>query len=137
MTGFSVSVPAVDALSFRVATAASDVRAAEGRLLATSCPNAGYADLAGALSSYSVFWHAFTQGAAGVVDTTASAIASAATSYQTVDDSVMVNPALTTSFVSASLAGNDSLLQLLVAPTLGGAPPEPGGTLLPLPGNGG
>ena len=49
MGAFSVQVPAVDALSFRVKAAASDVRSAEGKLAATSCLDAGYADLTGSL----------------------------------------------------------------------------------------
>lgn len=122
MSAFSVTVPAVDALSFRVGTAASDIRSAQGRVQASGCVDTGYPDLTGALSSYASFWHSFTEGTAEQVDATASSVAAAAASYQTVDASVMVEPALTTAFVQASLSGNDALMGLLVSPALGETP---------------
>ncbi len=118
MPGFSVTVPTVDALSFRVATAASDIRSAQGVVLSAGCVDAGYADLSGALSSFGTFWQQFTQDVSSQVDSAAQTIAAAAVSYQSVDSTVMVSPALTTSVVKASLSGNDAMLQLLVAPML-------------------
>ena len=52
MGAFEVSVPAVDALSFRVLTAASDIRSAEGKLAAQACVDTGYPELSGALSEF-------------------------------------------------------------------------------------
>ncbi len=138
MSGFSVEVPAVDALSFRIATAASDARAAQAPVDAQGCVDTGYADLTGALSSYAAFWSQFGAGAAAQVDATAASVASAAAAYQSVDSTVMASPALTGSFVQATLSGNDGLATLLVGPLLGSpAPVAPVGGLPGLPGSGG
>ena len=142
MGAFSVAVPAVDALSFRVAAAASDVRSAEGKLAANSCLDTGYGDLSGALSSFQEFWQSFTDGAAQSVEGTASSIAAAAASYQSVDSHVIADPGLTSAFVNASVSGNDGLAQLLIGPLVGGggppaAPTTPGLSGLPgLPAGG-
>lgn len=133
MPGFSVDVPAVDALSFRVAAAASDIRSAEGAVLSAGCVDAGYPDLAGALAGFSAFWQEFTEGTSHQVDATASSIAAAAQTYQTVDSTVMVTPELTSSVVQASLSGNDALLQLMVAPTLPNATAPAPADPLPFP----
>ena len=125
MGGFSVQVPAVDALSFRVQAAASDVRSAEGKLAATSCVDAGYADLTGSLGIFQQFWSSFTDGAASSVASTASAISSAAVQYQTVDSTVMVDPSITSAFVQSTLDGNDGMSQLLLGPLLPGATTSP------------
>jgi hypothetical protein len=134
---FEVSVPAVDALSFRVLTAASDIRSAEGKLTSQACVDTGYPELSGALSEFQTFWQSFTNETAGAVEGTGGNIAAAASAYQTVDSTVIADPALTSGFVSATMSGNDGLAQLLVGPMLGGpsAPPSAGASGLPgLPG---
>jgi hypothetical protein len=120
MSGFRVSVEAVDALSFRVATAASDVRSAAGQLQADACYATGDAALDGALGHFQQFWQGFSQEAAATVDDTAAKIAAAAQAYHHVDTTVMVDPSLTQAFLQATASGNSGTAQLLVAPLLPG-----------------
>lgn len=116
MPGFKVSLPEVDALSFRVSVAASDVRSAAGPMRANACYATGSPALDGALSEFQQFWSGFTQGAAHTLDGTAGTIASAAAAYQNVDSTVMVDPALSSAFLQASVNGNSGLAQLLIGP---------------------
>jgi hypothetical protein len=134
---FSVSVPAVDALSFRVLAAASDIRSAEGKLRANACTDVGYPDLTGALSSFQGFWDSFTDGTASAVEKTGGNISAAATAYQTVDSTVMVDPSISSSFVSSTLSGGGGAAQMLLGPLLPGAgSTAPSlGPPLPLPGS--
>lgn len=118
MPGFAVHLPAVDALSFRVAAAASDVRSVEGKLAMNACIDTGYAALSTALTEFGEFWQSFIDGAAGAVDSTASAMSAAATAYHEVDSTVMADPALTATFMQNTLSGNDGL-NLLLAPLIG------------------
>lgn len=126
MGGFEVRVGEVDALSFRVSVAASDVRSAQGELAATSCIDTGDAGLTGALSVFQQVWTEFTGEAARAVDGTAQAIAAAATSYQQVDSTVMADPQLTAGFIQAvTSSSDDGVAQMLTAPLVGTAPPAP------------
>lgn len=126
MSGFTVRVGEVDALSFRVSVAASDIRAAQAEVQAAACYDTGDAALSGALSAFQQVWAGFTAEAARAVDTTAGAIAAAAASYAQVDSTVMADPKLTAGFVQAVAAGGDGVAQMLVAPLLGG--PQQGST---------
>lgn len=120
MSGFQVSVQAVDALSFRVLAAASDVRSAAGQLQANACYATGDTALDGALAQFQQFWQGFTQDAARVVDDTAAQVAGAAQAYHQVDTTVMVDPGLTQAFLQAAATGDSGTAQLLVAPLLPG-----------------
>lgn len=122
MAGFEVAPQVVDALSFRVAVAASDVRSALGGLQAKVCIDTGDPELSGALSAFQQFWQGFTEGSAQAVDTTASSIAGAASAYQRVDSTVMVDPAVAGAFVDATLNGSGGTAQLLLGPMLPGTP---------------
>jgi hypothetical protein len=123
VSGFEVSTPVVDALSVRVAVAASDVRSALGGMQARMCVDTGDAALSGALSSFQQFWQGFTEGSAHGVDTTATGMAAAARAYQQVDTHVMVDPALTSAFIHASATGGGGAAQLLMGPLLPGGTP--------------
>jgi hypothetical protein len=105
MSQFEVSLPAVDALSFRVGVAGSDAQSAAGQLRANACYATGSSALDGALSEFQQFWDSFTQASASDVDTTAATIAAAAAAYHQVDTTVMVDPALTSAFMRASMGG--------------------------------
>jgi hypothetical protein len=87
--GFEVSVPAVDALSSRVASAASDTRAALDGLQARACVDTGDTALSEAVSGFAAFWGGFTADSARHGHTTAARIAAAAADYQHVDATVM------------------------------------------------
>ena len=121
MGRFEVRVGEVDALSFRVSMAASDVRAVQGEVAAGVCYDTGDAALSGALSAFQQVWADFTEQAAQAVDATASAIAAAAASYAQVDSTVMADPRLTAGFVRAVTDGGDGVAQMLVAPLLPGS----------------
>lgn len=121
MGGFQVSLPAVDALSFRVSVAASDVRSALGSLRAEACIDTGDAELSAALTSFQQLWQAFTEGAGQALDATASSVAAAAAAYQQVDATAMVDPSLTTAFARAAASGDGGAAQLLLGPLLPGA----------------
>jgi hypothetical protein len=123
MGGFQVRTPVVDALSFRVSVAASDVRSALGSMKATMCVDTGDPELSGALSSFQTFWQSFTEGSAQGVDSTAGSMSAAAVAYQQVDTHVMVNPALSSAFMHASASGDSGTAQLLLGPMLPGGMP--------------
>jgi len=123
VSGFQVHTPVVDALSFRVAVAASDVRSALGSMKATMCVDTGDPALSGALSSFQSFWQGFTEGSAQSVDSTAGSMSAAAVAYQQVDTHVMVDPALSSAFIDASVRGDSGTAQLLFGRWLRGATP--------------
>ena len=104
MGAFSVSVPAVDALSFRVLTAASDVRSAQGKLASQACVDTGYPELSGALSEFQTFWQTYTDGVGTAIEGTGASISAAAAAYQTVDSTVIADPALTSASSAFSSA---------------------------------
>jgi hypothetical protein len=118
--GFQVEVPVVDALSLRVAVAASDVRSALGSMKATACVDTGDPALSGALSSFQSLWQSFTEHAAQSVDSTASSMSAAANAYRVVDTHVMVNPALASAFMHATATGDGGTAQMLLGPLLPG-----------------
>lgn len=120
MAGFEVAPRVVDALSFRVAVAASDVRSALGGVQSNVCIDTGDPELSGALSTFQQFWGRFTEGSAQAVDSTAGGIAAAAAAYQQVDSAVMVDPAVAGAFVDATLSGSGGTAQLLLGPVLPG-----------------
>ena len=116
MSRFEVNVPAVDALSAGVVSAASDVRSALGQLNGVSCLDTGDPGLNGALSVFQLEWGSFTNVSAQVVDQTGAAISAAASAYQRVDTSVIADPRVTAAFVAQVAAGGDGQAALGAAP---------------------
>ncbi len=116
MSRFEVNVPAVDALSASVVTAASDVRSALGQLNGTACVNTGDPGLNGALSIFQQAWGTFTDTAAQAVDRTGGAISAAAAAYQRVDTSVIADPRVTAASLAQVAAGGDGPAALTAAP---------------------
>ena len=105
MSGFEVQLPAVDALSGSVVSAASDARSALGQMNGVGCVDTGDAGLTGALSAFQQVWGSFTETAAQAVDQTGVAISAAAAAYQHVDANVIADPTVTAAFVDEVASG--------------------------------
>lgn len=120
MPNIQVSLPALDALSARVAIAGGDVRSALGAVEYNACIDAGNPALSAAIDSFTQFWQSAVKGGAEAIDNTAGLVSAAAAQYGHVDSTVMVDPSLTAAFTSMTMDGNQGEAQMLLNPFLPG-----------------
>lgn len=123
MSGFQVSLPAIDALSARVLIAGNDVRSALGSMQLNACYDTGDARVSAAMDEFGQFWDAAVKGGAQAIDDTGAAISAAAQQYGQVDSTVMVDPGLAAAFAQATMDGNSGEASLLLGPLLPGTGP--------------